>query len=385
MRLPIVFLFLFAIAGEYWLDVGIASTRSSVFVAAIFILFRLKETLVILRTESKTFIIYIWIIIGILINDLYIEADTTDIFISVFFHITSIINFIFFFSLFSKDELNFPKFFIIWGCALIIYKNGGFFFDVSRLLEGAYFSSRFAAMTVYFAIGWSFFLMRKSKNFRALLVLLFSCLLLLSMETRSYGSILLVTFIMSAITTYTKINFRSFLTFIVLFIIFSIFVIFYSNPEIINIIIVARVDTFSSLMYFFNTFPFGIGSGGVVNLFPYRETLSSFFGFPLKLVALSASNMEYSTAHSFIVGALFKHGLLTTLPLLYFLFNIIKLNIKMVSLNAVGNEQKLLSIFIICSISYSIFFSGYGQFLIQFPMLYALTISMDRRSRVIKL
>jgi len=190
---------------------------------------------------------------------------------------------------------------------------------------------------------------------------------------------------MSAITTYTKINFRSFLTFIVLFIIFSIFVIFYSNPEIINIIIVARVDTFSSLMHFFNTFPFGIGSGGVVNLFPYRETLSSFFGFPLKLVALSASNMEYSTAHSFIVGALFKHGLLTALPLLYFLFNIIKLNIKMVSLNAVGNEQKLLSIFIICSISYSIFFSGYGQFLIQFPMLYALTISMDRRSRVIKL
>ena len=140
MRLSIVILFLFAITTEYWLDVGIASMRSSILVAVIFVLFRLKETLVILRTESKTFINYIYIIIAILINDLYVEADTTDIFKSVFFHIASVIIFIFFFSLFSKDELNFPKFLIISGCALIIYKNGEFFFDVSRLLDGAYFS-----------------------------------------------------------------------------------------------------------------------------------------------------------------------------------------------------------------------------------------------------
>ena len=180
MRLSIVILFLYAITSEYWVDVGIASMRSSILVAVIFVLFRLKETLVILRTESKTFIIYIYIMIAILINDLYIEADTTDIFKSVFFHIASVISFIFFFSLFSKDELNFPKYLIIYGCTLIIYKNGLFFFDVTRtlLFDGAYFSSRFAALTVYFSIGWSFFLMHKSKNFLALLVLLFSCLLL---------------------------------------------------------------------------------------------------------------------------------------------------------------------------------------------------------------
>ena len=127
MRLSIVILFLFAITGEHWLNVGIASMRSSILVAVIFVLFRLKETLVILRTESKTFIIYIYIIIGILINDLYVEADTTYIFKSVFFHISSLIIFIFFFSLFSKDELNFPKFCIIYGCTLIIYKNELFF------------------------------------------------------------------------------------------------------------------------------------------------------------------------------------------------------------------------------------------------------------------
>ena len=176
MRLSIVYfiLFLFAITSEYWLDVGIASMRACVFVAVIFVLFRLKETLVILRTESNTFIIYIYIMIGILINDLYIEADTTDIFKSVFFHIASVINFIFFFSLFSKDEHNFPKYLIIYGCALFIYKNNEFFFDVSRLLDGAYFSSRVASPTVNLAIGWSFFLMHKSKIFLALLVLLFS-------------------------------------------------------------------------------------------------------------------------------------------------------------------------------------------------------------------
>ena len=157
MRLPIVFLFLFAIAGEYWLDVGIASTRSSVFVAAIFILFRLKETLVILRTESKTFIIYICIIIGILINDLYIEADTTDIFKSVFFHIASVINFIFFFSVFSKNDLNFPKYLIIMTCTLIFHKNQEYFFTWSRVLEEPYFQSRMSAIILYFSIGWSFF------------------------------------------------------------------------------------------------------------------------------------------------------------------------------------------------------------------------------------
>ena len=385
MRLSIVILFLFATTNQYWLDVGIASMRSSVFVAAIFVLFRLKETLVILRTESKTFIIYIYIMIAILINDLYIQADTTDIFKSVFFHIASVINFIFFFSLFSKDELNFPKFLIIYGCALFIYKNNEFFFDVSRLLDGAYFSSRFASLTVNFSIGWSFFLMHKSKNFLALMVLLFFCLLLYNMESRSWCYMLLMTLIMSFVTSYTKINFRSFLAFIVLFLTFSIFGLFYFAPEVINTIIVARIDTFSSLMHFFNTFPWGIGSGGVVNLFPYRETLSSFFGIPLKLVVLAASSMEYSTAHSFIVGALFKHGVLTLLPLSYFLINIFNLNIKMISFKGTSNEQRLISIFIISYTSYSILFSGYQNFLIQFPMFYAVTLSMFRRSKVVKL
>ena len=138
-------------------------------------------------------------------------------------------------------------------------------------------------------------------------------------------------------------------------------------------------------MHFFNTFPFGIGSGGVVNLFPYRETLSSFFGFPLELAMLSASSMEYSTAHSIIVGALFKHGVLTLLPISYFLINIFNLNIKMILFKGVSNEQRLISIFIISYMSYSILFSGYGQFLIEFPTVYAVTLSMFRRSKVVKL
>ena len=194
-----------------------------------------------------------------------------------------------------------------------------------------------------------------------------------------------MTLIMSFVTSYTKINFRSFLVFIVLFLTFSIFGLFHFAPEIINIIIVARIDTFSSLMHFFNTFPWGIGSGGVVDLFPYRETLSSFFGFPLKLVVLAASSMEYSTAHSFIVGALFKHGVLTLLPISYFLINIFNLNIKMILFKGVSNEQRLISIFIISYMSYSMLFSGYQVFLFEFPMFYAVTLSMFRRSKVVKL
>ena len=381
MRLSLVILFLFAITGEYWLNVGIASMRLSVVVAVIFVLSRIKETLVILRTESKTFIIYIYIMIAILINDLYIEADTTHIFKSVFFHIASVINFIFFFSLFSKDELNFPKYLIIWGCTLFLYHRGMFFFDVSRLLDGPYFSYRFAGLTTYFSIGWSFFLMHKSKNFLALLVLLFSCLILYISGTRSFCYMMLMTLIMSTITIYTKINFRSFLVFILLFLTFSIFGLFYFAPEVINTIIVARIDTFSSLMHFFSTFPMGIGSGGVVNLFPYKETLSNFFGFPLEF----AIRVDYTTAHSFIVGALFKHGVLTLLPISYFLINIFNLNIKMISFKGMSNEQRLISIFIISYTSYSILFSGYQNFLIQFPMFYAVTLSMFRRNKVVKL
>ena len=380
MRLSIVVLFLFAITSEYWLNVGIASMRSSILVAVIFVLFRLKETLVILRTESKTFIIYIYIMIAILINDLYIEADTTDIFKSVFFHIASVINFIFFFSLFSKDELNFPKYLIISGCTLFLYKQEMFFFDVSRLLDGAYLSQRVASLTVYFSIGWSFFLMHKSKFFLAHLVLLFSCLILYNTGTRSMSYMVIMTLIMSFVTSYTKIKFPSFLVFILLFLTFSIFGLFYFAPEVINIIIVARIGTFSSLMHFFNTFPMGIGSGGVVNLFPYKETLSNYFGFPL----IFDLNLNYTTAHSFIVGALFKHGVLTLLPLSYFLINMINLNIKMISFKNVSNEQKLISIFIINFTIYSMFFSGYQTFLIQFPMYYALTLSMFNRSNAEK-
>ena len=375
MRLPIVFLFLFAITTEYWLDVGIASMKSSILVAVIYVLFHLKETIFILKTESNTFIIYIYIMIGILINDLYVDAETTDIFKSVFFHISSVIIFIFFFSLFSKDKLNFPKFMIIFGCALIIYKNGEFFFDISRLFDGVYFSARLASTTVNIAIGWSFFLILKYKNFRALFVLLFSTWLLYSTDTRSYGTILLMTLIMFFVTTYTKINFRSFLAFIVLLFPFSIFGLFYFAPEVISTIVIARLGVFSSLMHFFNTFPMGIGSGGVVNLFPYKETLSNYFGFPL----IFNLNPNYTTAHSFIVGALFKHGVLTLLPLSYFLISIINLNIKMISFKNVSNEQKLISIFIINFTIYSMFFSGYQIFLIQFPMYYALTLSMFNR------
>jgi len=224
-------------------------------------------------------------------------------------------------------------------------------------------------------------LMHKSKNFLALLVLLFSCLILYISGTRSFCYMMLMTLIMSTITIYTKINFRSFLVFILLFLTFSIFGLFYFAPEVINTIIVARIDTFSSLMHFFSTFPMGIGSGGVVNLFPYKETLSNFFGFPLEF----AIRVDYTTAHSFIVGALFKHGVLTLLPLSYFLINIFNLNIKMISFKGMSNEQRLISIFIISYTSYSILFSGYQNFLIQFPMFYAVTLSMFRRSKVVKL
>lgn len=378
MRISIIVLFLFSITTEYYLDVGIAYVKLSMLVSVTFVLFRLKETLVILRGESKTFITYIYIIIAILINDLYVDADTSDILKSIFFHIASMINFIFFFSLFSKNENNFPKFMIIYGFALLIYKNGEFFITVSRLLDGVYFSARLAASTVYFAIGWSFFLMFKSKTFRALLVLLFSTWVLYITNTRSYSAILLITTIMFFVTAYIKINFRILLISILLLVPFTIFYLFYFMPEAISPIVMARIDAFSSLMYFFNTFPFGIGSGGVANLFPYKETLSDLFGFPL----IYFVNQEYSTAHSFIVGALFKHGFLTLLPISYFLINIINLNIKMISFKSVSNEHRLISIFIINFIFYSMLFSGYQIFLFQFPMYYALTLSMYKGSKL---
>ena len=57
----------------------------------------------------------------------------------------------------------------------------------------------------------------------------------------------------------------------------------------------------------------------------------------------------------------------------------------MISFKGMSNEQRLISIFIISYMSYSILFSGYQNFLIVFPMFYAVTLSMFRRSKVVKL
>jgi len=379
MKISTFFLFFYAMTFELWLDFGIASMRTSSMIAVICILSRLRETLAILKAEANVFIVYIYIILAIVINDLYVQADTIDILNSIFFHIISIINFIFFFSLFSKNDLNFPKFCIMLGFTLIIYKNDEFFFTWSRILEESYFQSRISEAISYFAMGVSFFLMHKSKMLLTYILLLFTFLLLFYTGTRSLSFILLMTLMMFFFTSYTKIKFHSLYVTILLFTFFIITGLFLFKPEIINIIIVARIDTFAALMHFFNTFPFGIGSGGVVNLFPYKITLSSFFGFPLDLVTPSYIRPDYSTSHSFIVGALFKHGMLTLLPILYFLINIFNLNIKMITYEGLSNEQRLISTFMFCFVGYHILFSGYGKFLIEFPLFYAATLAMYRR------
>ena len=57
----------------------------------------------------------------------------------------------------------------------------------------------------------------------------------------------------------------------------------------------------------------------------------------------------------------------------------------MISFKGVSNEQRLISIFIISYMSYSMLFSGYQAFLFQFPLFYAVTLSMFRRNKVVKL
>ena len=385
MKTSVFLLFVYAATYEYWLDVGIANMRTSSMIAVIYILSRLRETLDILKAEANVFIVYIYIILAIVINDLYIQADTTDILKSIFFHIISLINFIFFFSLFSKNDSNFPKFFLFLGFALIIYKSDEFFFTWSRILEESYFQARISQSIFYLVIAWSFFLMHKSRILLSHVVLISAFLLFLNTGTRSYAFILFMVIIMSYFTNYTKIKFTSLLAVILFFISFIIFGSLLFKPEIIKEIIIARLFTFSSLMHFFNTFPFGIGSGGVVNLYPYSLTLSNFFGFNLDFGIRALTRMNYTTAHSFVVGALFKHGLLTLLPILYFLINVFNLNIKMISNKEVSNEQRLISICIITYLGYAIFFSGYTIFLIEFPMYYALTRSMYKRIGAIKL
>ena len=379
MKLPLFFLFLYAITFERWLDVGIASLRFSNLVAVIFILSFFRETLAILKAEANVFIIYIYIILAIVMNDLYVQANTSDILISIFFHIISMINFIFFFSLFSKNDFNFPKFCLVIGFSLLIYKNEELFFTSYKIVEENYFQARISGAISYLAIGISFFLIHKSRTILAYILLLSTFLLFFNTGTRSLSFIIFSTLIMFYYTGNVKIKFHSFFLIILLSTFFIMIGLFLFKSEIINTIIVARIDTFSSLMHFFNTFPVGIGSGGIVNLLPYRIALSNFFEIPLALIVDSASNLNYSTAHSFVVGALFKHGLLPLLPIIYFLFNIFNLNIKMITYNELSNELRLISIFIFCNTAYHILFSGYGIFLIEFPIFYAATLAMYRR------
>ena len=127
--------------------------NSSYIFAFIYLSFYLKEVLTISRRESKTLILYIFIILGIVVNDIYVGADSSYMIKSILLHIFSLALFIFFLSLFLKDEFNFPKFLIIFSIALVFYKNQEYLLNFSRVLDSAYFNSRLASLTLYFSIG----------------------------------------------------------------------------------------------------------------------------------------------------------------------------------------------------------------------------------------
>ncbi len=246
------------------------------------------------------------------------------------------------------------------------------------MFETPYFKSRLSSLVLYFTIGCCFFIIIKNKKRYAILMLLSTFFLLYYFGSRSTSSILLVTLLLFISMEKVRLNLTSFY-FSALVIALTSFIIFnHYYPEIITEVVMARIDTFSAIFHIVEKFPLGIGSGGIVDNSKPIEVLSSYYNFHTGDVH-SASNDEYSTAHSLVFGSLLKNGLFASIPLYYLLFNIFNLNLKLILCKREASANRFLSIYMVSFMSYSILFSGYGQFLTQFPVLYAATIAMYRK------
>ncbi len=108
--------------------VFIAHIKLSFYFSFLYIFFNFKRTLEIINRESRTFLAYLLIIVAILINDLAADANITDTIKAVLLHFFSFYIFIFFLSVFSKHENNFPRFLIIFSIALLFYQKPRVFF-----------------------------------------------------------------------------------------------------------------------------------------------------------------------------------------------------------------------------------------------------------------
>ena len=381
IKYSLIYLLIYALLSEYWLDISVANIRISLLFSTFIVIIFSQKSIFLFKQTNIIFFVYLLIIFSLLINDMYVGAKPIFIFKSLFFHLMSFATLMFFLLFFYKNEENFPKFLILFGLALLLYKNNEYLLNFSRVSEPAYFNSRLASLIIYITIGLAFFIVKKLNLISALILLVISFLLLYYMEARSSAAMLLAIIMLWIYTFLFKPSFVVFFITIFIFLFISLPYIFIFYPEIVNTIIIARIDTFSAILYSLENFPLGIGSGGIVDLKPFVNILSEFFDFSLNRVE-AASGVEYSTAHSFLVGSLFKHGALSFFFLLCLSCNIFWLNIILLTNKSRSNDKKLLSAYIVGTFSYTILFSGYGQFLFQIPLFYAASISMFNNFKV---
>jgi len=386
LKFSIFGLWVYSLLNEYRVLILIAHIKLSFIFAFLYVVLNYKKTLNILKKERYTLYLYLLIVISIVLNDLIVDANMKNTIKSVLLHFFSFYLFIFFVSIFSKNESYFPRFLIIFSLSLLFFKNQEYLLDLSRVFDAPYFKSRLSSLILYSTIGVSYFLIEKNKERYAVLLMIISFFILQHYGSRSTSSILFVTLL--CFVFLTRYRLKSIYLYSLPLVIYLIYYyLLNNNPEIIAEIIIARIDLFSSIYVLVDNFPLGIGSGGIVDNSASIEAISSIYNFS-SIDVHSASNSEYSTSHSLVFGAMFKNGLFASIPLYYLLFKILHLNIK--TINYSYKEKKtrgrvLLSTYIVIFMVYSMIFSGYGQFLTIFPIMYAATISIFRNGKTIYL
>lgn len=317
---------------------------------------------------------YFFIIFFILTNDIIMGVSIQEILSSILLHIISFLIFIFFLKYFLVDINNIIKFFFIYSISLFVYKNGEFFVDFNLLRNSfAYFNPRLAAIGMYLIICLSYYLILNTRIFLSCFCLILYSCLALYFDSRSTSSILFLTiFLFVYFNLSSSKKLRLFYILIVIIII-SLFIIKSFYVQFIIYIVEARLNTFVSIVNFYNNFPFGIGSGSTYNNYNSIYILENFFNIELNKYNLIDSE-EYSTSHSLIFESLNRNGLFATIPIIFLFYKFYNMSIKTLIFTRLPKNLQLLISFLLSYNTFYIFFSGYGQLLSLTPILLASSI-----------
>lgn len=381
-----IVLIIYSLFTEHMISILTFNIRISHLLAIFFVLINFNNYILKnFRFNFKIIAAYILIIQAILFNDIIVGTKLLYTFNSFFFFLVSLFLYLFFFTIFLKDENNLGKFFIFTFLSLMIYKNGQFLFfgEESFAKVEAIYGSRFAGPFLFFTLGFSYYFLLKKMIISFILLNIIYFLISLYFLSYSHLFLILTTLFLylSIITLNIRTSYFNFLFFIFLFI-FSLDIIFFKTyfNDLLVFLFLKRADAFVFIPNIIENFPLGIGSRGLI--YDYLDSaivLTNYLGLetfnPIKILV---SSENYTTTHSMVMHMLLKNGFISVIPFLFLFFYMASTIYKIVSYEEINNGVKFLSIYIFVFFFYALLFNGIGSFLTECPLYFAFIMSIKR-------